>query len=177
MHPGGGIAPPKGYKYEAQVEFTDHATPANPEGSLAAAAVQEVCKFSGLDDMVFQAAKQVNVSNRHAQQGMTGRTAAVLMQEVGIAAWFMLPALWACDCTYSSFHSRALQATERQVMGAAAGAKDAVRRVARAASSATGHRTVLITRDGRRYTKKCAPCCSNPALLRLRKEHTSARDP
>ena len=40
--PGGEIAPPKGYKYEAQVEFTDHVTPANPEGSLAAAAVQEV---------------------------------------------------------------------------------------------------------------------------------------
>ena len=40
--PGGEIAPPKGYKYEAQVEFTDHVTPANPEGSLAAAAIQEV---------------------------------------------------------------------------------------------------------------------------------------
>ena len=57
------------------------------------------------------------------------------------------------------FFPCALQAAERQVTGAAAGAKDAVRRVARAASSATGHRTVLITRDGRRYTKKCAPCC------------------
>ena len=45
--PGGEIAPPKGYKYEAQVEFTDHVTPANPEGSLAAAAVQEVCNLSG----------------------------------------------------------------------------------------------------------------------------------
>ena len=57
------------------------------------------------------------------------------------------------------FFPCALQAAERQVTGAATGAKDAVRRVARAASSATGHRTVLITRDGRRYTKKCAPCC------------------
>ena len=49
--------------------------------------------------------------------------------------------------------------------GTGAGAKDTVRRVARAASSATGHRTVLITRDGRRYTKKCAPCCPNPTPL------------
>ena len=44
--PGSEIVPPSGYKYEAQVEFTDHVTPAEPQGSLAAAAVQEVCNSS-----------------------------------------------------------------------------------------------------------------------------------
>ena len=66
---------------------------------------------------------------------------------------------------------RVLQAAERQAAGAATPGKDKVRRVARAAS-ATGHRTVLITRDGRRYTKKCAPCCD----WRVRKGGTSARE-
>lgn len=37
------VVPPSGYKYEAQVEFVDHVTAADPKGSFAAAAVQEVC--------------------------------------------------------------------------------------------------------------------------------------
>lgn len=48
---------------------------------------------------------------------------------------------------------RTAQAAERRLAGAVATAKDTLDR---AAHAVTGHRTVLITRDGRRYTKKCA---------------------
>ncbi len=63
---------------------------------------------------------------------------------------------------------RTAQAAERRLAGAVATAKDTLDR---AAHAVTGHRTVLITRDGRRYTKKCA----RTSLLQLFLLKTSHR--
>ncbi|KAK9839188.1 hypothetical protein WJX81_000049 [Elliptochloris bilobata] len=105
---GEEIVPPSGYKYEAQVEFADRVTAPNPQGSLAAAAVEE--------------------------------------------------------------------AAERRLAGVLTSAKDTVKCVARAAAAA-GHRTVLITRDGRRFTKKLTHGARDPNFGKARAHDGAAAAP